>query len=678
MPRVMEIATPLGEDVLLFHGMSAREEMSRPFEYQLDLLSSKHDITLDDILGKNVTITLALPDDKTRYFNGYVTRFSAGGMDGRYHRYLATVRPWLWFLTRTADCRIFQEMTVPDIIKKVFADHGAADYKLELTGTYRKWTYCVQYRETDFNFVSRLMEQEGMGYYFRHTDGHNTLVLTDSASKHVPVPSYEKLSFVGPEQQVKPDLEHVHAWDFGREIQPGAYVHDDYDLERPSVELKTTKTLPRGYSPSNYEVYDYPGIYLQRPDGEQYASVRIDEMGTQFETARAATNARGLTVGALVTLEHHPREDQNREYLIVSASSDLSFEDYESLPEAGGTGYRCAFVAMPTAQQFRPKRVTPKPFVQGPQTAVVVGPGGEEIYTDKYGRVKVQFHWDRLGKKDENSSCWIRVSHPWAGKTWGAISTPRIGQEVIVDFLEGDPDQPIITGRVYNAEQMPPYELPANKTQSGIVSRSSLGGSPENFNELMFEDKKGSELVYLRAEKDYTNAVENDEVRWVGHDRWTEVDHDETNHVQHDRTETVDNNETITVHGQRTETVDKNETITIHMNRGETVDLNETINIGGNRSITVSQSETATVALQRTHSVGINETISVGAAQEITVGGRRRVTVGAVADDQRGRESVDECRGRAIDQRRRGSIDQRRRSADDQCEGEGVDVDWWR
>jgi len=625
----MEIVTPLGEDVLLFHGMSAREEMSRPFEYHLDLLSKKKDVGVDQILGKNVTIKLGLPDDQTRYFNGYVTRFSQGNMIGPYYRYHAIVRPWLWFLTRTSDCRIFQEMKVPDIIKSVFTDHGAADYKFELTGTYRKWTYCVQYRETDFNFVSRLMEQEGIGYYFRHTDGHDTLVLTDSTSKHTAATGCEKLSFISPEQQVKPDTEHIHSWDFQCEIQPGVYVHDDYDLERPSVELKTNKPLPRGYTPSDYEVYDYPGTYIQTSDGEQYASVRIDEMGTQFHTARASTNARGLTVGALLNLEHHKREDQNCEYLIVGASYSLSFEDYESLPEAGGTGYQCSFAAMPSSQQFRPKRITPKPFVQGPQTAVVVGPGGEEIYTDKYGRVKVQFHWDRRGKKDENSSCWIRVSHPWAGKGWGAISNPRIGQEVIVDFLEGDPDQPIITGRVYNAEQMPPYDLPGNQTQSGMKSRSSKGGGGANFNEIRMEDKMGSEQLFIHAEKNQDIEVENDETHWVGHDRKKTIDHDETTLVKHDRTETVDNNETITVHANRTETVDKNETITIHMNRGETVDLNETINIGGNRSITVSKSETATVAMQRTHSVGINETISVGAAQEITVGAAQAITVGA-------------------------------------------------
>src|SRR4051812_2178125 len=615
MARVMEIATPLGDDVLLFHGMSAREEMSRPFEYQLDLLSKKKDVSVDDILGKNVTIKLGLPDDQTRHFNGYVTRFAQGSMLGPYYRYHATVRPWLWFLTRTADCRIFQEMKVPDIIKAVFADHPSADYKLELTGAYKKWTYCVQYRETDFNFVSRLMEQEGIGYYFRHTDGHDTLVLTDSTTKHAPVSGYEKLSFISPEQQVKPDSEHIHSWDFQREIQPGVYVHDDYDLERPSVELKTNKPLPRGYSPSDYEVYDYPGMYVQKADGEQYASVRIDELGTQFESARAATNARGLTVGALLNLEHHKRDDQNREYLILGASYDLSFENYESLPESGGTGYQCAFVAMPSAQQFRPKRITPKPFVQGPQTAVVVGPGGEEIYTDKYGRVKVQFHWDRRGKKDENSSCWIRVSHPWAGKGWGSVSTPRIGQEVIVDFLEGDPDQPIIPGRVYNAEQTPPFGFPAGAVLSGIKSNTHKGSG---FNELSMDDSAGKERVFVHGQYNMDTVVEHDQTSTIHNCRTDKVDVDDSETVGGNQTQHVVKDQKVNIDANRTEVVGKNETITVSGARTETVVKDETITINGGRSHTVNGVQTTTISLAETHTVGAARAHTVGAAEAIT------------------------------------------------------------
>jgi type VI secretion system secreted protein VgrG len=626
----MEITTPLGDDVLLFHAMRAREEISRVPEFQLDLLSMKGDIDLDEILGKNVTVAVALADDSTRHFNGFVTRFSQGRMLGRYYRYSATVRPWLWFLSRTADCRIFQELTVPDIIKQVFKDHGTADFELELTNPYRTWTYCVQYRETDLNFVSRLMEHEGISYYFRYADGKNTLVLTDSYSGHQTFPGVDQLSLIDPDRVARADIEHVSSWDFGREVQPGVYVHDDYDLERPSVELLTQKTQSRNYQPSQYEIYDYPGHYLQKADGEQYASVRIDEYGAQFERAQGTTNARGLATGYLFTLAGCPRDDQNREHLVIGAHTELEFSDYEALPDRGAASYSCRFVAMSSKQQFRPARLTPKPFVQGPQTAMVVGPGGDEIYTDKYGRVKVQFYWDRLGKKDANSSCWIRVSQPWAGKAWGGVTIPRIGQEVIVDFLEGDPDQPIITGRVYNAEQMPPYELPANKTQSGMKSRSSMGGGPANFNEIRFEDKMGAEQLFIHAEKNQDIEVENDETHWVGHDRKKKVDHDETTLIKHDRTETVDNDETILIHGNRSEIVDKNETIAIHQNRSETVDINETIAIGGSRSITVSKSETATVALQRTHSVGINESITVGAAQEVTVGGLQAITVGAM------------------------------------------------
>ena len=610
MPRVMEITTPLGADVLLFHGMHASEELGRLGEYQLDLLSRKGDIKMDDILGKNVTVKLALPDDKTRYYNGYVTRFSQGGKDGFYHRYFAVVRPWLWFLTRTADCRIFQDMTVPDIIKKVFGDHETADFKLELTNPYRKWTYCVQYRETDFNFVSRLMEEEGIYHYVKHTDGHNTVVLTDSYSGHAAFPGAKEIHFISPEKLARPDIEHISSWDFAREIQPGVYVHDDYDLERPSVELQTKKVVPRTYAPSNYEVFDYPGHYLQKADGEQYASVRIDEYGSQFEVAHASTNVRGLNVGYLFSLLDCERADQNREHLVVAATYDLEFSDYEALPERGGSSYRCSFVAMSSKQQFRPKRSTPKPFVQGPQTAVVVGPAGDEIYTDKFGRVKVQFHWDRLGKKDQNSSCWIRVSHPWAGKGWGSVATPRIGQEVIVDFLEGDPDQPIITGRVYNAELQPPFGFPAGAVLSGTKSQTHKGAG---FNELSMDDTAGKERVFVHGQYNMDTVVE----------------HDQTSTIHNNRTDKVDVDDSETVGGNQKQHVVKNQNVNIDIDRTEAVGANETITVGGNRSITVSKSETATVALQRTHSVGINETISVGAAQEITVGGLQAITVGA-------------------------------------------------
>ena len=606
--RVMEIATPLGDGVLLFHGMHAREEMSRLSEYQLDLLSERNDINLDEILGKNVTVTLALAEDQKRYFNGYVTRFAQSGMYGRYHRYYAVVRPWLWLLTRTTDCRIFQDMTVPDIVKAVFSDHGAADFKLELTSTYRKWTYCVQYRETDFNFVSRLLEQEGIYYYFRHTEGHNTLVLTDSCSKQTPVPGYEEIPFIAPDRLVRPDIEHISSWDFSREIQPGVYVHDDYDLERPSVELKTQKAVPRTYAPSNYEVYDYPGNYVQQADGEQYAAVRIDEFGSQFETASVVTNARGVSVGSLFTLEGYPRADQNREHMVIAANYDLELGEYESMAQARAASYRCSLVAMSTQQQFRPKRSTPKPFVQGPQTAMVVGPAGDEIHTDKFGRVKVQFHWDRYGKCDENSSCWIRVSHPWAGKGWGAVSIPRIGQEVIVDFLEGNPDDPIITGRVYNAENMPPNPLPDGAVVSGIKSNTHKGSG---FNELSMDDTAGKEKINIHGQYDMNTTVQHDQTTTVKNNRSTTVVVDDTVNVNANRT--------VHVKGKLAETIDTGQEVTVSSGYKETITGGATSTITGGLTSTVNGTWDNTV------NGHLKETVTSG--EEQTVTGEKKVTV---------------------------------------------------
>jgi type VI secretion system secreted protein VgrG len=617
--RVMEIETPLGDGVLLFHGMHAREELSRLSEYHLDLLSPRGDIDMDEILGKNITVKLALADDSKRFFNGYVTRFAQSGMYGRYHRYFAVVHPWPWFLTRTADCRIFQEMTVPDIVKLVFADEATADVAFELTNTYRTWTYCVQYRETDFNFVSRLLEHEGIYYYYRHTEGHDTLVLTDSSSKHVPAPGYEEIQFISPDRLVRPETEHISSWEFSREIQPGMYVHDDYDLERPSVKLRTQKVVPRTYEPSHYEVFDYPGYYLQKPDGEQYAAVRLDEFGSRFETAQVSTNARGVSVGSVFTMMACPRADQNREHLVIGASYDLGYGGYEGVSDRAGATYQCSFVAMSTQQQFRPRRTTPKPFVQGPQTAVVVGPPGDEIYTDEYGRVKVQFHWDREGQRNENSSCWVRVSHPWAGKGWGAVATPRIGQEVIVDFLEGDPDQPIITGRVYNAECPPPFGFPAGAVISGVKSDTHKGGG---YNEMSFDDTAGVEKITIHGQFDMNTTVE--------HDQTTTVHNNRTDRVDVDDAESVGNNQTCDVGVNQATTVGANQTLTVGANRTKDVGANESAHIGANRSAMVGGSETTTVALQRTHSVGVNETVSVGGAQEITVGGLQAVTVGAV------------------------------------------------
>ena len=643
MPPPIQLASPLPAADLLFESMTASGGLSQLGEIRLGLVSPKSDLKPQDLLGKPVTITVQLREDSKRFFNGFVTRFGIGEHKGRWFGYQATVHPWLWFLTRTADCRIFQNKSVPDIVKDVFHDNGFANFDFKLFRSYRQWVYCVQYRETDYNFVARLLEHEGIYWYFEHEDGKHKLVLVDSHSAHDAAPGCKSLPFIAEGTDTAPDIECVSAWTASDEMESGKVALRSFDFERPSTVLDPSAKRTGPWRLDKAEMFDWQGDFIQSADGRQLAEDRIDELQLPYQVLQGSSNAHGIEVGRLLSLTKHPRADQNAEYLITRLAVSAHVDAYESGNAPGG--FHCDFAAIPSAQQFRPLRRTPKPFVQGPQTAIVVGPSGEEIFTDKYGRVKVQFHWDRLGKKDEKSSCWVRVSHPWAGKNYGVIDIPRIGQEVIVDFLEGDPDQPIITGRVYNAEQMPPWDLPANATQSGILTRSSKGGGYGNANAVRFEDKKGSEQLWIHAEKNQDIEVEHDETHWVGHDRTKTIDHDETTHVKHDRTETVDNNETITVHGARTETVDKDETITIHKNRTEKVDLNEnitigvnrtesvgsneTISIGSNRTISVGASETATVAMQRTHTVGVNETIAIGAAQEIAIGAVQSITVGA-------------------------------------------------
>ncbi|MCB1895764.1 MAG: type VI secretion system tip protein VgrG [Zoogloeaceae bacterium] len=626
--RFYKLESPLGENVLLFYRMRVQEELARLSQFELECLSEDGSIDPDALLGKSVKTSLLLPDDSQRDFSGYVTRFSQQGMHGRFHVYHATVHPWLWFLTRRADCRIYQHMTVPDIVKDVFARHDTATFDDRLTASYPVRKYCVQYRESDFAFVSRLLEEEGIYYYFQYKGMRNVLVLADGYPAHEPYPGYADVPFVAPRSTGRTELDHISEWSFTRQVQPGRFATTDYDFLKPSVPLQVHAEQPREHEHADYEFFDYPGEFYDKADGESYIRARRDEAHSEFELANGVTNARGIATGALFSLSHHPRADQNREYLITRSEHQFQAEGYESDSPSGAT-YDCRFTALSSDQQFRPKRLTPRPIVEGLQTAVVTGPAGEEIHTDAHGRVKVHFHWDRYGSPDENASCWIRTSHSWAGSRFGMIAIPRIGQEVIVEYVEGDPDRPMITGRVYNAAEMPPWDLPANKTQTGLLTRSSLGGSAANANAIRFEDKKGEEQLWLHAEKNQDIEVENDETHWVGHDRTKTIDNDETTHVKHDRTETVDNNETITIGVDRVEQVGSSETIAIGTDRTERVGNNESVTIGANRTIAVQGSETKTVALQRAHAVGVNESITIGAAQAVAVGLSQSVSIGA-------------------------------------------------
>ncbi len=610
--RLVKIVTAL-EDDLMFSSLDGYDGLSRIGEFQVSVLSGRGDIKADELLGKNVSLVLTTPHDTEREFNGLATAFFQVGAQGRYHRYSIVVRPWIWLLTRTSDCKIFQEKTTREIIETVFRDHPYADFDFQLTGKYVAWPYCVQYRETDFNFVARLMEQEGMHFFFRHQGGKHTLVITDGAQAHVSPAQYDMVPFLDPEQAGARQEEGVRQWSHGCEIQPTRYVMRDFNFEKPRADLQADASPARPLThdfQAKLDFFDYPGEYRERSEGQQYARIRVEELRHQFDLFNGESNAAGLATGAVFKLDRHPRPDQNQKYLIIGANYRVEESQYEA-DAAGGEVFSLSFRAIPAAQTFQPPRATPKPIVQGPQTAIVVGKAGDEIHTDKYGRVKVQFHWDRYGKSDENSSCWIRVSHHWAGQNWGMVAIPRVGQEVIVEFLEGDPDRPIITGRVYNADQMPPYDLPANMTQTGIKTRSSKGGGVANYNEIRFEDKMGSEQVLIHAEKDMSTTVEHDDTHTVGHDRKKTVDNDETTEVKHNRSETVGNDETITIKNNRTETVQANETISITGNREESVQGNETIAITGNRDESVTGNESIAVTGNREESVTGSETVSV-------------------------------------------------------------------
>ncbi|MBB6091950.1 type VI secretion system secreted protein VgrG [Povalibacter uvarum] len=627
MSRKITLKSPLAADQLLIRSATVTEQLGQPFEIDLELLSPDENIDFDKLLGKEITLGVGLDSGSSRYFHAFIAEFGQVGRLGEYATYRARAVPWLWFLTRTANCRIFQNKSVPEIIKQVFRDRGYTNIKDALTKTYRTREYCVQYRETDFNFVQRLMEEEGIYYFFTHTESTHTLVLADSYSGHSQYPDYGTIEYFPPSDNAIREKDHIHDWQRQRNVQPGKYVVMDYDFQKPRAVLKTQYVQKRNFPKSDSEVFDYPGGFIVSTDGDHYARARLESLQSQYERMNGVGNARGLATGSLFKLSGYPRKDQNKEYLITSATHRVHAGDYQS--GTGGTAddYTCSFESIDAKEPFRAPITTRKPIVGGPQTATVTGPGGEEIHTDKYGRVKVQFHWDREGQRDEKSSCWVRVSQIWAGKNWGWMSIPRMGQEVVVDFLEGDPDQPLITGRVYNADNMPPFELPANKTQSGLRTRSTLNGTPANFNELRFEDKKGSEQVYLHAEKNQDIEVEADETHWVGHNRAKTIDNDETTHVKHDRTETVDNNESITIGVNRTENVGSNESITIGSNRTENVGADESITVGSNRTESVGSNETVSIGSNQSITVGSNRTLDVGGNETTTVGGNRDETV---------------------------------------------------
>ncbi|ODT06057.1 MAG: type IV secretion protein Rhs [Mesorhizobium sp. SCN 65-20] len=631
--RATVVRTPLGADTLTFTHLLGRDEVSRCFAFTVGFVSTDQAIDPLEMLGGAVSVEGE--SDPKRWFSGLVAEFRLARIEDRLAYYEAVVRPWFWFLGNTTDCRIFQNMTAIEIVEKIFSKYGTAKFEKRLQGSYPTRDYCVQYDESDLDFVQRLLEHEGVMYFFEHADGEHKLILADAMNKLKPAPGYDKVPYHFEGQATRRDIEYITEWIPGSCVRPGAYAHTDFDFKKPGADLMAKSDQAFGHKLASGEHYRQPGAHLDVGRGDSIAGIRREELQAVHHRIAAAGTVRGLFSGCTFTLDGFPRDDQNQEYLVLSAEYRIYDPGYRSGVDTQGENFTVVLGLAPTSLPYRPPRITPRPIMRGPQTATVVGPSGEEIFTDEYARVKVQFHWDRLGKKDQNSSCFVRVSQTWSGSGFGFIQIPRIGQEVIVDFIEGDPDLPIITGRVYNASQMPPYGLPGNATQSGLKTESSKGGG--GYNELMFEDKTGSELVNFQAQKDHNLLIKHDRTKLVQHDQSDRIDNNAKHSVGVNLDEDVGKNKTVKVGVDQKTDIGSNDTETVGTNRSLSVGSNETIKIGSNSSETIGANHTQTVAIAqaitvgaaRVDTVGATETRSVGAAQTNTIGASRSVSVGA-------------------------------------------------
>jgi type VI secretion system secreted protein VgrG len=560
----LTVSTPLGEDILQVRHVSGEESLSGLFSFTLEMISEDDSLDFSRIVGQNATVTIQLPNDTQRYVNGIVTRFVQAGSDTLATIYYADLRPWFWLLTLTADSRIFQNQTVPEIIEAVFATFGFTDYRNALTATYTAREYCVQYQESAFAFVSRLMEDEGIFYFFEHTADKHTLVLADDADAHAACPG---LTAARVQQSASTGVAEdiVTACFLEQQVTPDAYALGDFHFVTPSTSLHVSVNGSSG----KQRIYEYPGGYTQTDAGEKKANLRLSAHELPARLLKGQSHCRAFIAGYTFSLTEHSRTDLNSTYVLQWVSLTATQERYAN-----------SFAAFPASTVFRSRCVTPKPRLTGTQTAIVVGKSGEEIWTDQYGRIKVQFHWDQEGKNDENSSCWVRVAQTWAGQGWGSLFLPRIGQEVVVSFVNGDPDCPLVIGAVYNAQQTVPYSLPSEQTKSTIKSNSSKGGG--GFNELRFEDKKDAEEIYLHAQKDLNLTVQ----------------HDCTTEVLNDATTTIKQNRSVTIQEANDTLVVEKGNRTLQVKTGD-----ETHQVQGTRSVTVSGNETHTNEADLTYEI---------------------------------------------------------------------------
>ena len=616
--RLFQLESPVGSGLLLdrFQGS---EGLSTPFRFQLQLLSERADLALEDLIGVEWRIRLAAGAGD-RWFGGHVTRFARTGADGGFARYEATLGPWTDFLDQRINCRIFHDLTLPELIRSLFGEYGGlARYQLKLAReAYPPVTHRTQYCESDFAFLSRLLEAHGIHYHFRFGAEGHTLVLADDSRAAEAMPVRDRIAFHPGSGEAGADT--IDRWERERRLVPTAYAIRSFDFQNPGERLEVKEASDRrlGASPP-LERYEHAGplAFPGHEAGRRLARLRVQEAELRSQTFHGAGTCRFLTCGHSFELLGQPggAADPDRRFLVTA----VTHEGGNNYRDTGGKPYRNQFTCVRAQAPFRPPLATPRPLMPGPQTATVVGPPGEEIFCDRYGRVRVQFHWDREGTFTEASSCWVRVASPWAGEGFGVVAVPRVGQEVLVAFLEGNPDRPIVTGSAYNESNPPPWELPANRTQSGILTRSA-GGGAGNANALRFEDRPGAEEVWLHAEKDQRIEVEHDESHRVDHDRAKTIGHDETAQVRHDRTVSVGHDEAVRIGHDRAERVGADESVAIGGS--------QRLSVGGSRHVSVGATQFERVLLASNELVGGARTLSVGAGYGVTVGAGKNEAVG--------------------------------------------------
>lgn len=638
--RPAAILTTLPADTLVLRGFSGEEQLSRPFRYLADLSSVDASIDFDRMVGGPACIRLEMPGQDPRHFHGIVSRFVQIPGDVGEVRYQAEIVPWLWLLTRTADCRIYQDQSVVEIVEDVFRRFGFTDYRLRLSRPYRKREYCVQYRETSFDFVNRLLESEGITYFFIHAkDGHQ-MILVDSPAGHASVSGYESVKW-HPAHSSGAIPESIRKWVFEKQLQPSTYVHTEYDFTKPRADLKAAASFPGSVPGHEWEVFDYPGDYQDLDDGETYANLRAEELGAAQDVFVGESDARGLAAGFTFQLENHPRRDQNQTYLITGLRLRYDQSAYITGVRDSEPAYQCDFSCLPAKRPFRPRRTTRKPVIHGEQTAVVVGAAGKEIEVDDYARVKVHFFWDRHNRYDESASCWLRVSQPWAGKGYGGMNIPRVGVEVIVGFLEGDPDRPIITGRVYNKATMPhssnagrdgkpgnikPGGIPDAAVMTSFKSESTPGGGGSN--EITMNDTAGAEGLFMKAQKDEVHKVGNDREDEVGNDEKRKVANNREREVGVNEKVKIGTNQNLDVGVNQTATVGVNQSLTVGVCRTQTVGVAENILTGVIQTIVTGLVQLEAVGVMRAEAIGLIRYSLVGLNDSLTVGNNRSVNVG--------------------------------------------------